>query len=197
MSSDELKKTTEQVDVYARGVLPVLRYAHSLRVAALSRELCSRFGLDPARGYLAGIAHDICKAYADRMLIRLAAQDSVPITPIEQDKPSLLHGRAAAVILRTEFGVADGSVLDAVRYHTFGAPGLDDLGKIVFVADKMEPGRTGIDPAFRKRILDADLVEMTRLVLEDNIRYLHAKGKEVSAGSMGMLEELGGRNAKE
>lgn len=194
MNSDELKQITDRVDVYARGVLPTLRYAHSVRVGVLARELSARFGVDPDKGFLAGISHDICKATKDRLLLILAGQDSVQLTPIEAQKPALLHGRAAAVILRTEFGILDDSILDAVRHHTFGAPDLDSLGKIVFVADKMEPGRTGIEPALRKRILDSALDEMTLLVVADNIKYLRARGKEVSRYSIAMLEQLGGRN---
>ncbi len=193
MNIDELKRITEKVNLYGLGVLAPPRYEHSVRVAVLVRELCLRFGVEPCSGYLAGIAHDMCKAGKERWILSLAGQDGLPVIGIELEKPALLHGRAAAVLLNTEFGVTDRSVLDAVRHHTFGAPDMDALGKIVFVADKIEPGRTGLDPGKRKKILDSDLDGMTRLVLEDNIQYLEARGKPVSPVTLLMLESLKAR----
>ncbi len=190
MNTDELALMITRVDRHAKDALSQSRYEHSVRVGVMARDLCVRFGLDPDAGYLAGIAHDLCKASRDTVLLELAVKDGSPITDIETRKPSLLHGRAAAVLLRTEFGLADFPILEAVRNHTFGARGLGNLGKIIFVADKIEPGRLGIDPAFREGILRADLDVMTRMVLEDNIRYLKARGKTVSPESQKMLDEL-------
>jgi len=190
MNIDELKQITEKINLYALGVLTPPRYEHSVRVAVLARDLCLRFGIEPCDGYLAGIAHDMCKSGKERWLLSLVSQDGDPVIGIELDKPALLHGRAAAVLLAAEFGVTDRSILDAVRHHTFGAPDMDALGKIVFVADKIEPGRTGLDPGKRRKILDSDLDGMTRLVLQDNIQYLEARGKPVSPVTLLMLESL-------
>ncbi len=190
MNIDELKQITEKVNLYALGVLSPPRYEHSVRVAVLVRELCLRFGVEPCDGYLAGIAHDMCKSGKDRWLLSLASQDGEPVKAIELEKPALLHGRAAAVFLTNEFGIIDPSVLGAVKHHTFGSPDMDALGKILFVADKIEPGRTGLDSRYREKILASDLDGMTRLVLEDNIQYLETRGKSVSPVTLRMLESL-------
>jgi nicotinate-nucleotide adenylyltransferase len=190
MNPEELKAVTAKVNLYAIGSLSLARYEHSVRVAELARELCGRFGLDPDVGYFAGLAHDICKSGKESWLLELATKDGQPVSDIERRKPSLLHGHAAAVLLERMFGVVDRSILFAVRNHTFGAPDMDALGKIVFVADKIEPGRVGMDPEYRIRILESDLDGMTRLVVEDNIRYLEARGKEVSASTRRLLDNL-------
>lgn len=52
----------------------------------------------------------------------------------------LLHGPAAAARLRAE-GVEDEAFLTAVAYHTLGHPDLDDMGRALFIADYIEPGR--------------------------------------------------------
>lgn len=59
---------------------------------------------------------------------------------ILKDPLKSLHGRAAAVVLQ-KFGINDKSVLKAAAFHTFGYEGIDALGKIVYIADKIEPGR--------------------------------------------------------
>jgi len=182
-----------RIDSYASSVLAPLRYEHSLRVAEMSRDLCLRFGLPPESGFLAGLAHDMCKSGKEQWLLEIASSDNLPLSAIEADKPSLLHGRAAAVLLERDFGVADRSILEAVRHHTFGHPELDALGMIVFVADKIEPGRSGVSPDFRDIILRSDLLGMVRLVLEDNIRYLTLRGKNVSPTTLAMFANLQGR----
>ncbi len=57
----------------------------------------------------------------------------------------LLHGPAVAARLRQE-GVADEPLLLAIAWHTLGHPGLDLLGKALYLADFLEPGR-GFDPS--------------------------------------------------
>jgi len=190
MNDEQIEETIMRVDQYCAAVLSASRYEHSYRVAVMAQELCVAFGIKPRCGFLAGIAHDMCKSGKERWLLALASRDDAPISRIETEKPSLLHGRAAAILLSSEYGVSDVSILEAVKNHTFGAPGMDELCKVIFVSDKIEPGRVGIDPGFREKVLASDLDEMTRLVIEDNISYLKAKGKEVASITLLTLENL-------
>lgn len=50
------------------------------------------------------------------------------------------HGPAAADRAAAE-GETDGGVLDAVRYHSIGYAGWDDAGRMLYLADYLEPGR--------------------------------------------------------
>src|SRR5690348_10488335 len=52
----------------------------------------------------------------------------------------LAHGPASAERAATE-GESDRGVLDAVRYHSLGYAGWDDVGKMLYLADYLEPGR--------------------------------------------------------
>ncbi|MDR1748505.1 MAG: bis(5'-nucleosyl)-tetraphosphatase (symmetrical) YqeK [Spirochaetaceae bacterium] len=180
----------EKITVYAGGVLPPSRYEHSLRTAETAAQLCRRFGIDPAKGRLAGIGHDICKTASTRMLFTLSEQDGVPITLLEKEKPSLLHGRAAAVMLRTDFGVDDEELLDAIRNHTFGRPGMGLLAKILYVADKIEPGRDHISKKQREEMFLMDIDDMVRTVITENIEYLKKKSREISPLTQDLLRSL-------
>jgi len=53
----------------------------------------------------------------------------------------LAHGPMAAERAARE-GETDRGVLDAVRYHSLGHAGWDDVGKMIYLADYLEPGRT-------------------------------------------------------
>ncbi len=190
MDKQTISDLTERVDRYILASLVPPRYKHSVRVARMAEGLCGRFGLPRELGFFTGLAHDMCKGGKDRWLLNLAEQDGEPVSRIESEKPALLHGRAAAVLLAQEFTVDDPEVLDAIRHHTFGSPSLGPLGQILFVADKMEPGRTAVPADFRKQVLSAGLEEMTLLVLRDNLEYLRGKHKLISGNTVRMLEAL-------
>ncbi|MFQ5704275.1 MAG: HD domain-containing protein [Gemmatimonadales bacterium] len=55
--------------------------------------------------------------------------------------PKLVHGPAAAVAAERS-GETDAGILDAVRYHSVGFSGWDAVGKILYLADYLEPGRS-------------------------------------------------------
>ena len=52
----------------------------------------------------------------------------------------LAHGPMAAD-RAAQHGEADRGVLDAVRYHSLGYAGWDDVGRMLYLADFLEPGR--------------------------------------------------------
>ncbi|HYX81746.1 MAG TPA: HD domain-containing protein [Gemmatimonadales bacterium] len=52
----------------------------------------------------------------------------------------LAHGPAAAERAAAT-GEKDQGVLDAVRYHTVGSADWDDVGRMLYLADFLEPGR--------------------------------------------------------
>jgi HD superfamily phosphohydrolase YqeK len=53
---------------------------------------------------------------------------------------ALAHGARAAALAARD-GESDRGVLDAVRYHTFGYAQWDDVGRMLYLADFLEPGR--------------------------------------------------------
>ncbi len=120
------------------------RRAHGRRVVALLDDWACRFGFDPAerrRWRAAGWLHDALRD-ADPTSLRAR----VPAWARDLPGP-LLHGPAAAARLEAE-GVRDRAVLDAVAYHTLGHPDLGRLGRALYLADFLEPGRA-FEPARR------------------------------------------------
>ena len=186
----------EKVRAHAESHLSAKRYEHSIRVAETAALMCRLYGASEAAGRIAGIAHDICKEIPGDEAVALASQDGKPISEIEAEKPSLLHGRAAAVKIKDEFGILDADVASAVANHTFGASGLCDLGKILFVADKIEPGRPQSTEEYRNALLSKPLPACALAVLEENIAYLEKRGKTVARSSLEWAEELRHGNAE-
>ena len=185
-----MQTTIEEIKKYAGQVLKQDRFEHSVRTAQTCAELCKRFGLDVQKGTLAGIAHDICKQESDIVIVSLSMSDGFPVSEVERKKPALLHGRAAATVLKNYFGIDDAEILEAVRNHTFGKTGMCDLAKVLFIADKIEPGREHVNEAFLKKFDGMSLDEMTYSILKENIEYVSSKGKLVSQVSLDFLKSM-------
>jgi HD superfamily phosphohydrolase YqeK len=107
------------------------------RVAALLEEWARALRLDDrdrARWRAAAWLHDALRDAAPESLRALLPHES-------HDLPeSLLHGPAVARRLEAE-GVDDAPLLRAVAYHTLGHPEFDRLGRALYLADFLDPGR--------------------------------------------------------
>ncbi len=184
----------DRIRRYALAAVSEQRYAHSVRTAETAVTLCRLYGADESKGYLAGIAHDMCKGMSGSLLVTVAARDGNPISALEAEKPSLLHGRAAAVKLREDFALEDSEILEAVAYHTFGKKDMGTLAKIIYTADKIEPGRDGMTEDRLSRLMRLDLDSLAGTVLEENIGYLRQKGRPVAPESLEFLRSLKNRS---
>lgn len=189
-SVSDIDLLTEKVRRYVKKSVSEKRYSHSVRTAEMCRKLCALYGLDEKTGYFAGISHDMCKNFKPEQLLSLAQEDGADVSELELKKPSLLHGRAAAVLLKNDFGVTDSSVLEAVANHTFGKTGMCSLAKVLYAADKIEPGREHVTEDYLARLLALSLDGLVKAVLEENIDYLRKKGSAVAQESEKLLESL-------
>ena len=177
---------TEKVRLFVLSAVKKERYEHSVRTAQTAALLCRRYGENEARGYFCGIAH-----------LSLSREDGFPVSDVELAKLSLLHGRAAAVFLHKRFNVTDTDILEAVRYHTFGKPGMCALAKILYIADKVEPGRENSSNEHIQKLMEFSLDGMLYDVLKKNIEYLKKQDKTVAPATLDLFASLrGNKNAE-
>ncbi|MDR0375499.1 MAG: nicotinate (nicotinamide) nucleotide adenylyltransferase [Treponema sp.] len=175
-----------------RKLVSQSRFLHSRNTALLCYDLCGRYGLDPLKGYLAGIVHDICKSFPEEELFRLARKDGEELTKMERKKPSLLHARAGAAALKERYHIQDEAILEAVRCHTTGKENMGPLAKIVFMADKIEVSRPEVKPSLRELCARplTSLDELFAVVLEETVTFLMAKEQDISEGTLRLLASM-------
>jgi HD superfamily phosphohydrolase YqeK len=119
---------------------------------------------EPGRWRAAGMLHDALRDASTAALRSMAG------SIVEGLPDSLLHGPAAAHRLR-EDGVRDEPLLRAIQWHTLGHPDLDRLGRALYLADHLEPGRPydpGLNAHRRERVRHA-MDEVLREVAADRI----------------------------
>ncbi|MCQ2591971.1 MAG: bis(5'-nucleosyl)-tetraphosphatase (symmetrical) YqeK [Treponema sp.] len=180
--------TIENVRQYTKEHVKPSRFEHCERVAQMCAFLCKKFGLDEKKGYLVGIGHDMCKDLPAEKMLEVAARDGNPILDYEKTKPSLLHGRAAAVLMKEDFKIEDKDILEAVANHICGFCEMGNLTKCLFLADKIEPGRPQSTDEYRNNLLSMDLDSMTGTVIIENYKYVSGKGYEVYPETKKMVD---------
>ncbi len=129
-----------------------------------------------ALGYL----HDMMRDAKPKELRRLVSG------PLADLPDALLHGPAAAARLR-EGGVTDEPLLTAVAFHTLGSPQFEDLGRALYAADFLEPGRKlrlKWRREMRKRMPE-DLDNVVRAILRLRLRNLMDRERPVRPETMG------------
>jgi predicted HD superfamily hydrolase involved in NAD metabolism len=178
------------LDRRLQALLSTERVAHSRGVAKLAAELCSRNGIPREKGMAAGLAHDICKELSRAEQKQLAQRWPGMQPGSSLMAGQLLHGPAAAAMLRQEFAYEEDDVLEAIALHTVGRPGMGPLAAIVYCADKMELGRSHVTDAFRDRCLRLPIEGMLRLVVSDVISWLESRGKVVAPETLGLYNCL-------
>ena len=183
MNDARIEKLITALDAYARRHLSAHRYEHSRRVASFAEKLALHYGYNgrlPRLCFLAGISHDMCKEMPVKFLLRTVQTDGQSVSADEKANSELLHGRAAAVLLRENFGIHKKSVLNAVRCHTSASSKFDSLGRIIYIADKIEPGRKNCG-YLRDKVDQLTLNALFIEVLKEVIAFVEAKGEKVQA----------------
>jgi predicted HD superfamily hydrolase involved in NAD metabolism len=165
------------------------RRRHSLAVASLAREMCLTAAVDPALGYLAGLAHDLARELPAPEMLRLAGKRRA-CSSFELENPLLVHGRAAAALVSAEMCGVNEDVLRALEDHVTGRPGMRTLSKVVFAADYLEPGRDFVSPLVRRRAGRLALDGQVLLVLENVFAWLRAEKRLIAPASLELYEEL-------
>ena len=179
----------EAADNLARERLSDKRYAHTIRVADTAEYLADVHGLSLRRTRLAALLHDVARELPPEEYLSLADEYALPVGEPERENPKLLHGPVAAALARN-LGLEDEEVLDAVRVHTVGSPGMSRLALALYVADKIEPDRDypGVD---RLRELAAKNLRETALeALERSRAYNNQRGRPTHPASLKTLQWL-------
>ncbi len=132
---------------------------HIEAVAAEARRLARLHGVDEERAALAAWTHDIVRATEPEELLRLARELGLNPNEVEEAAPILLHGPVAARLLGSRYGVEDEEVLAVARWHSTGRAGMSALEKVLFLADKVEPGKVAGRPDLEevRRLAETDL----------------------------------------
>ncbi len=155
------------------------RFTHTLGVASTAVALAERYGADQQKAELAGFLHDFCKYWGkDRMKELIEQSDRIPCDLLTYDK-ELWHAPVGALVVERDLNIKDAEVLNAIRFHTSGRPGMSLLERILWLADYIEPGRhfPGVDEV--RELANQDLNRALVKALGNTITFLVKQQKRI------------------
>lgn len=170
------------------------RLRHSLAVTALCLRLNERYRLGLAENDLqaVGLGHDIARSWSEERLRSYIVKHEIALYPGEEAVVDLLHAPVGAHLLKTMGYNKD--VVQAIRYHTLGSIEMGALGFVLFASDYLDPNRTFLTEEDRKTLLEEPTIEaLVFRILERNVRYLDAEGKQIFEPTRELLAVLGGK----
>lgn len=161
------------------------RYNHTVGVAYTAASLAMCHGRNETEGFIdkaliAGFLHDNAKCISSDELLKKCDEFNIPITASEKNNPFLLHGKLGAYYAKTEFGITDNDIINAITWHTTGRPEMSLLEKIIFVSDYIEPGR--FKQKNLKNLRELAFTDLDKCVYEiakDTIEYIIEQNKEL------------------
>ena len=145
-------KSIEEIESWLKENLCEERYIHSLGVMEASVELAQMFNMDVEKAKITGLLHDAAKCFSNEKLLEIIHQHIPEVHDCELLNYKTLHAPVSAYLAKSQFGIEDQEILDAIRWHTLGRCNMSDFEKIIFLADKIE-ARTR-DKEFRHQCLE-------------------------------------------
>jgi len=169
------------------------RYAHIKGCEEECVRLARRWGADEREARRAGILHDCTKYLEMDEQLALCERYGIPLDRLERESVKLLHSKTGAAIAKYVYGESD-AVYDAIFYHTTGRGGMSLLGKILYVADYMEPNRDFPEVGQLRRLAYEDLDGAVALGAELAVREMIEKNREVHPNTLACYREMTGKD---
>lgn len=167
------------------------RYAHSMGVSRTAAHLARVYGADENAAAVAGLLHDWDKALSFKELKRIAKKHGLASKAVRKQMPGVLHALTAPYSLRKAFPELSDEILHAISLHTCGAKDMNDLDKIVFIADLIEPGRSFSDvQSLRDAAGKVSLDELFFMAYASTLVYLIGAGLPVHPDSLDVWNAL-------
>ena len=161
-NTKQVEELLQKINQDIKKELSEKRYNHSVGVMRKAEELAKIYNVDVNKAKLVGLAHDIGKELSKEGKLQYAKDNNIEIDNIEKVNVGLLHGKIGADICKKRYGFTK-DMQDAIKYHTTGNGNMDLLSKILFVADKIEEGRSYKDEQKMKDL------ERVREIAKENI----------------------------
>lgn len=189
--------TVDQIKAKLEKTLSQERFIHTLGVAREAVKLAGNYKADVEKAHIAALLHDCAKGMTDSELRQYCTENQIALDSYMEERITLAHSLAGAVMAKKEYGIDDEEVLSAIRTHTIGEKNMSPLDKIILVADVIEPNRgncKGLEKI--RKTAYADLDKATIACIEGAIEYNKEKGFAIHPLGYEVLEALKNKKHK-
>lgn len=168
------------------------RFNHVLSVYNEALDLCSIYHIDVNKVAISSILHDINKENnlqdEEKIIKKFIntgdfSKDLIKI-------PNAWHGYTASIYIQEKYNIRDQDIIEAVRFHTLGHPMMNDIAKIVYIADFIEPTRKLENLSYYRSLKGIPLNELLFIIHHDNLKYLASKNYYIAKQSQELENKL-------
>lgn len=143
---------------------------HVCQVAEAAQKLAGIYKEDEEKAYLAGLLHDYAKEKSAAELLIIAAENDL-LDDVYRQVPYLLHAPVSALLIKREMEIDDEEIIEAISNHTLGKAAMNNLEKIIFLADMIEPDRIFPEVDKLRSLAAKNLDRAMLLGLDSTLRY--------------------------
>lgn len=179
---EEISKIKEDL----KNTLSEYRYNHSLRVAEEAQKLARCYNIDEQKAYLAGLVHDIAKEYSEEENKQIVEKYNLSNELLQKENKKNLHADIGFIIAKEQYKLPD-EICNAIKYHTFGDVNMSLLDIIIFVADKIEPGKNYYGIEEERKLAYVDIRKSMIMCIENKIKKLTREKKYINPRTIEVL----------
>lgn len=161
-----------------KGQLTEQRYVHTVGVMETAIILAKQYGADEKKAEISAIFHDYAKFRPKEEMKQIIVEENMSPELLNYNS-ELWHAPVGAFLVYKEVGITDHDILDGIRYHTSGRPGMTILEKVIYLADYIEPGRhfPGVEEV--RELAKEDLNKALIKAIQNTIIFLIKKNQAV------------------
>ena len=186
-----MKYNFNELKEIVKSKMSLKRFTHTLGVVEISEKLAKIYNADIEKCKVAALLHDICKEM-DMEYIKNICKNNFMNELSEEDLENneILHGFAGSYYVKTELGINDKEILNAIKYHTIGAKNMTLVEKIVYIADAIEYGRNYPSVVEIREETFKNLDKGILMEIEHKEKYLESIGKKSHPNTYKFKKEI-------
>ena len=174
-----MKYNFNELKEIVKSKMSLKRFTHTLGVVEMSEKLAKIYNADIEKCKVAALLHDICKEMNMEYIKNICKNNFMnELSEEDLENNEILHGFAGAYYVKTELGINDKEILNAIKYHTIGAKNMTLVEKIVYIADAIEYGRNYPSVVEIREETFKNLDKGILMEIEHKEKYLESIGKK-------------------
>lgn len=160
--------TLDEIIEFVKERLSQKRFNHCLGTMNMCEKLAKIYSADVEKAKKIGVSHDLAKEMTNDEYLSYMKENGIKLSDEEMEMPFLFHGIVGADIAKKKLGFDD-EMCEAICHHTTSKPNMTILQKILYVADKVEEGRTYSDVDFYRNLAYKDIDECVVKIIDFQI----------------------------
>lgn len=164
------------------------RFKHTIGVVESAKLLAEIYNVDSEKCELAALLHDVTKQFnpsSQKKLLRNVDDKSI------LNNSALWHSCTGAIYSKNVLGIEDEDILNAIKFHTTGSTSSNEIAKIIYICDYLEPSRKHETVTeLRKKIGKVSLDQLYNLVAINKIEYEINRGNVINQLTQELYESI-------